>query len=101
MAKIIPDDQAKNWSDIAQNLKKIEELISECQMIMLLKLNRNHGKAIDVINKIADSVSGQSYMFTPQTEWIGGDSQNPKNFKPTIPHIANDVPLIREMHPKS
>lgn len=36
----------------------------------------------------ADTFCGLSYMLTPQPEWMGGDSQDPANFKLRAPHIA-------------
>lgn len=37
---------------------------------------------------IAGSLQGLSYMTHPQTEWLGGDSGDPKNFTRRFPHIA-------------
>lgn len=88
MAERIPDEQAQHWAEIASNLRQISELIGQCQLVLLLKLNITEGKALEALNAIEQAVSGQSYMFTPQTEWTGGDSADPKNFKPTLPHIA-------------
>lgn len=36
----------------------------------------------------AETFRGLSYMLTPQPEWTGGDSQDPKNFKLRAPHIC-------------
>jgi hypothetical protein len=90
MAERIDDKQAEHWSDIASKLRQISELIGQCQLTMLLKLHITEGKALQAIDNIAEAANGQAYMFTPQTEWTGGDSSNPKNFKPTLPHIARN-----------
>ncbi len=35
----------------------------------------------------ADTISGFSYMLTPQTEWLGGDSSNPHSHILREPNI--------------
>ena len=86
----IEKEQAEHWGQIAMNLAKISGLISECQLILLLKLDISNpeAKPLKAIDAIAEAASGQSYMFCPQTEWTGGDSSDPKNFKINLPHIA-------------
>lgn len=39
-----------------------------------------------------DSVRLSAYLVTPQTEWMGGNSRNPRNFRMREPNI---VPLPR------
>jgi len=88
MATKIDKSQAEHWSDIASKLRQIEQLVSDCQLTLLLKLHITDGKALKTINDIAETTNGMAYMFTPQSEWTGGDSSNPNNFKFTMPHIA-------------
>jgi hypothetical protein len=88
MAERIAPETAAKWSQVAAKLKQISELACECRMILMLELEIVDGKPMKIIETIEDSASGQSYMFTPQTEWTGGDSSNPKNFKETLPHVA-------------
>lgn len=39
--------------------------------------------------KRTETFNGLSYFLTPQTEWLGGDSRDAKNFAVRAPHIAN------------
>jgi len=87
MAERIPDETAALWSQLATNLNQISKLAEDCRLIVLLQL-KSDGPPLQAIENIIDAASGQGYMFTPQTEWTGGDSSNPKNFKHTLPHIA-------------
>jgi len=84
----IDNSQAEHWSDIASKLRQISQLLDDCQLTLLLKLHVSDGKALKAIDDIAESSNGMAYLFTPQSEWIGGDSSNPNNFKFTLPHIA-------------
>ena len=88
MAERIPNETAALWSQLATNLNQISKLAEDCRLIVLLQLNLTDGPALKAVEEIIDAASGQGYMFTPQTEWTGGDSSNPKNFKPTLHHIA-------------
>jgi hypothetical protein len=83
--------QAEHWSGVAKKLQQVSALIEECRLDLLLKLNITEGRPLEAIDRIADAVNGQSYMFTPQTEWTGGDSSDPKNFKVNLPHIAKGL----------
>lgn len=88
MAQKIDDQKAKLWQELSTKLGEISNLISDCQLILLLKLNITEGKSLRAIENIIDATAGMSYLFHPQTEWTGGDSKDPKNFKHTLPHIA-------------
>ncbi len=39
--------------------------------------------------RLALRVRGLLYFLTPQREWTGGDSADPKNYKFRYPHIFN------------
>lgn len=88
MAQSIDDQEAELWQKLATKLGQISNLISDCQFILLMQLHRKNGKPLKAIENIIDATAGMSYLFNPQTEWTGGDSKDPKNFKHTLPHIA-------------
>lgn len=77
------------WSQLAAKLKQISELADQCELILLLRLNGEE-KPLKVIRNILDAVNGQAYMFTPQTEWTGGDPSDSNNYKCNLPHIARN-----------
>ena len=85
----IDKNTADKWQKIATRLGQIAELASECELILLMELDaRPPQHALQVLEDIQEAVNGQAYMFTPQSEWIGGD-----NFKVRQPHIVNAEPL--------
>lgn len=88
MAQKIDDQKAKLWQELSTKLGEIDSLISDCRLTLILKLNITEGKPLKAIENIIDATAGMSYLFNPQTEWTGGDSKDPKNFKHTLPHIA-------------
>lgn len=88
MAQKLDEPTAKFWQELSTKLGEIDSLITDCRLILLLKLNITQGKPLKAIENIENAVSGMSYLFHPQTEWTGGDSKDPKNFKHTLPHIA-------------
>jgi len=85
---ISPDDAAK-WRRLADKLKTISELVTDCHVIALLELGITEGRPRERIEALSDASSGLSYLFTPQTEWMGGDSTSPDNYKVRLPHIAS------------
>lgn len=40
------------------------------------------------LSDIQGNIQGLIYMSSPQTEWLGGDSSDSKNFTKRLPHIA-------------
>lgn len=50
---------------------------------------------IELVEKQSEPASFRfaAYMLCPQSEWVGGDSMNPKNFKTREPNV---VPLPRQ-----
>jgi hypothetical protein len=92
MAERITDQQAEHWSNIASKLRQVSSLIGDCRLLLMLQLNMTAGRPLEAIEKLEDASAGMSYLFTPQTEWTGGDSSNHDNFKHTLPHIARKTP---------
>jgi len=89
MSRHITPAKADQWSVIANKLRQASELLGECHVLLACDLGITEGKPMEAVVKAEDAVSGLAYMFTPQSEWTGGDSSDPNNFKFRPPHIAS------------
>lgn len=95
----ITREQAEQWEHLATLWKQASATLSEIEQCLMLEMGIVAGNPLDAIRKALDATNGQSYMFTPQSEWTGGDSMNPKNFKFRPPHIINGYALsVDEEH---
>lgn len=85
----IDKKEAELWQDVADKLRQAAQLVSDAQLILLLKLNitDKESRPLKFIDTVADNIAGGSYLFTPQSEWTGGD-----NFVVNLPHIARKFP---------
>lgn len=86
--RTITPKTAANWSQIANCLRQASDLIDKAHLTLLLELGVTDGPPLEKIVGLTEEIAGLAYMFTPQAEWTGGDSSDPKNFKHTLPHIA-------------
>lgn len=86
--KTLTPEQAELWLDMSRKLRQASELLSEVEVTLVLKLGITEGNAVERLSAADEALSGLSYMFYPQSEWTGGDSTNPKNFKMVEPHIC-------------
>lgn len=84
----IDETQAKHWQTIAMKLRQASDLLSECQLTLMLHLNVTEGPANDRLNAVEHELNGLSYLFTPQSEWTGGES-----FKIRPPHVLSSPRL--------
>ena len=84
----IDEKTADKWQKIASLLKTAKKAVDEAASILLLELGVAEGAATTTIREAQDALAGQSYMFTPQSEWTGGDSMLSENFKWRKPHIT-------------
>ena len=87
MAQRIDKETENNWRDIAGLIKKAHAALENARRILLLDMGET-GRPLDRINNAIESVQGEAYMFTPQTEWLGGDSLDDSNHVATLPYIA-------------
>jgi hypothetical protein len=90
MSKHIDNETAEKWSRAAALWRQAKADIEAVRVILLSELDQTDGKAVKVTETALDALNGQAYMFTPQTEWMGGDSMLDKNFKFRKPHILTD-----------
>jgi hypothetical protein len=91
MSKHIDNETAEKWAKAAALWRQASKDIEAVRVILLCELGQTEGKPIQVTETALEALNGQSYMFTPQTEWMGGDSHLDKNFKFRKPHILNDT----------
>ncbi len=48
-------------------------------------------QAVRMLEQVEESLRGKAYGLHPQSEWLGGDSHDPKNFKTRWPHDVRAV----------
>lgn len=84
----ISPKKADIWRRISMLLSEAHSRVEEARSLLLLDLHITEGKAVEVTDAAAEALAGQGYMFVPQSEWTGGDSSDPDNFKWRKPHIA-------------
>lgn len=74
----------EDYDHIATELRRIKSEISP--LFDLAWSNESFHLGRDLAD-IQQTLQGLIYMSSPQTEWTGGDSSNPKNYKRNPPHI--------------
>jgi hypothetical protein len=85
----ITSETAAEYRALAEKAKAIESALMELVIATGATSIPDEAK-IKVLNWIdrAETFRGLSYVLTPQTEWMGGDSQESANFVIINPHIA-------------
>ena len=91
----ITTEQADSWHRIATMFRTATESLEQARLELLTQLEVTEGRPLQEIERGLNALSGNAYMFTPQSEWLGGDSSDPKNFKFRPPHITKSSPLTR------
>lgn len=87
--RYLTPDQIQVWDTVSVQLRAAREAIDNAFYCALLSLpSEQTEKLIPVLQKLSEELSGLPYLSTPQSEWMGGDSTDPKNFKYRPPHIA-------------
>jgi len=81
--------EAEHWRECVNDWKAAEAAIESIRMRLLLNMNIAEGKALEAAERALDAIKGQAYMFSPQSEWRGGPSDDPANFCYRKPHIAS------------
>ena len=90
-AKDISREEADKWQRIAAKFRTASELLSEIRVDLVCNMGLTADEMkipLKFVDEGIDSISGNSYMFTPQSEWTGSDSHNEINFKMKAPHIT-------------
>lgn len=92
MRRRITEDQAAKWMSVADTIRKISEMSEGLYIDFALDKNGitlsegEKAKVLNVLSGIVDGCAGWSYMFTPQSEWTGGD-----NSVVNTPHVIDSV----------
>lgn len=84
----IDEQTADQWAECAKLWKTAEQALSDLEALMHLNMGQISGKPIEAVNKAIECVHGNAYMFTPQSEWVGGDESDPRNTVYVEPHIC-------------
>jgi hypothetical protein len=89
MSKHITTEQAAEYRRLAVLADKVNKALDELSLATLQAEIPQAVKAniFDWIAR-AETFRGLPYFLTPQSEWLGGDSSDPKNFAINAPHIA-------------
>jgi len=84
----IDQTTAEKWQRLSSLWREANNTLEQIQLELLTEIGLSGScKAIVAVEKALQATNGQAYMFTPQSEWMGGDSSDPKNFKFRQPHI--------------
>ncbi len=86
MKNYIDSEMADKWRSIADKWKQANCLLLDIRLELLRDIGVRSGPAIETVNR-AIRETALSYEYTPQSEWTGGDSLDPNNFKYRFPHI--------------
>ena len=88
MRRYLNNTEAKEYNDLASKAKAIESALSSLLVDVVTSDIPDDAKceALDFLKR-AETFQGLAYFLTPQTEWMGGDSSDPRNFKTRAPHI--------------
>lgn len=92
-----------DWTTIASKIGEAQRLLDQTEVSLTIDAlsdidtgrdSSEHIALTRVINRVrkaATELSGLSYLCRPQTEWMGGDSDDRDNYKLRVPHIVNEV----------
>ena len=86
MAERIDKQTEAQWTNAAQLIREAKASLEGARVVLVIM--ERSGKALDRLDGALNACNGLSYLFTPQYEWIGGDSLDDKNHVATLPHIA-------------
>lgn len=95
----------EKWAQLANLARAASKAVDELELqIMLASMDakkQHHLAEAQLLMDLAQRLEeqgpgGLAYLLHPQTEWMGGDSMDPKNFKWREPYIC---PMPREYLP--
>jgi hypothetical protein len=80
---------ADKWHRLATFWREVNERLEQIRLELLTDLEITEGRPLEEVDAALSACNGNAYMFAPQSEWTGGDSSDPVNFKWRAPHILN------------
>jgi hypothetical protein len=86
----LSENETKFWQDCANDWEAASCALTRIELRMM-KHEIMPIKACNAIGEAIDKISGQRYMWTPQSEWLGGDSSLAENHCMRPPHIVTDI----------
>lgn len=90
MSRYISTEERKTWDGMSEDLERAYSLVSAAHFKAITELDHECSKnARNRIGHAKEVLSGLSYLCKPQSEWTGGDSEDPANFKVRAPHISD------------
>lgn len=92
--RYIDEEEAAQWHEVCKSLREVDRLLSNAA-VLLIKLGQHDGRAYADLKAAEDKLAGLAYNCTPQTEWTGGSSHDPRHpvqHKTRAPHWAVPVP---------
>lgn len=95
-AERIDTATADQWHRLSNLWREASERLEQIRLELLTELNITEGRAVEEIEGALEAVQGNAYMFAPQSEWTGGDSSDPNNFKWNAPHITT-APSLKSL----
>lgn len=89
---LTPEERAACQS-LADKARQIATLMGELvvEAITSEHLTTEERLAVLEWDKRAENYKGFAYFLTPQSEWTGGDSSDPKNTKFRKPHLFTNI----------
>ena len=90
MSKRITLHEASQYSMLAAQARKVSAEL-DALALQALQADIPEASKVNIFKWLerAEPFSGLAYFLTPQPEWTGGDSSDPKNTVLTEPHIAS------------
>lgn len=89
LTRYIDEEEANSWRSIADKIKAAQTLLDESVLIFMTKimpsLSPETGARIFIM--LDDATLPSAYLFTPQSEWMGGDEET-STWKVRSPHIV-------------
>ena len=90
MSRYISDEERAVWDDLSKDLERAYSIVSAIHYKAITELEHGSShRARKRLGEAKEALSGLSYLFKPQPEWTGGDSEDPANFKMRAPHISD------------
>ena len=86
--RYIDKGEAAQWQAVVNSLQAVDKHLSQVVTYLVVRLGQTEGRVIDAVKEAEVQLAGLAYLCTPQPEWMGGDSEDERNYKIRAPHGA-------------